>query len=136
MKVVKKVILTIIIAIILVAVIVGSILIYKGHEMYKKALAQISVKDKVEEIKSDENYVTISQLPQFYLDAVVAVEDRRFYDHGAIDPIGIARATWTNIKSFELREGRKYNYTTSCKKHIFYTRKISIKKNSRNIYGI
>ena len=136
MKVVKKVILTIIIAIILVAVIVGSILIYKGHEMYKKALDEISVKDKVEEIKSDENYVTISQLPQFYLDAVVAVEDRRFYDHGAIDPIGIARATWTNIKSFELREGRKYNYTTSCKKYIFYTRKISIKKNSRNIYGI
>lgn len=136
MKVVKKVILTIIIAIILVAVIVGSILIYKGHEMYKKALDEISVKDKVEEIKSDENYVTIDQLPQFYLDAVVAVEDRRFYDHGAIDPIGIARATWTNIKSFELREGRKYNYTTSCKKHIFYTRKISIKKNSRNIYGI
>lgn len=136
MKVVKKVILTIIIAIILVAVIVSSILIYKGHEMYKKALDEISVKDKVEEIKSDENYVTIDQLPQFYLDAVVAVEDRRFYDHGAIDPIGIARATWTNIKSFELREGRKYNYTTSCKKHIFYTRKISIKKNSRNIYGI
>ena len=136
MKVVKKVILTIIIAIILVAVIVGSILIYKGHEMYKKALDEISVKDKVAEIKSDENYVTIDQLPQFYLDAVVAVEDRRFYDHGAIDPIGIARATWTNIKSFELREGRKYNYTTSCKKHIFYTRKISIKKNSRNIYGI
>lgn len=136
MKVVKKVILTIIIVIILVAVVIGSILIYKGHEMYKQALAQISVKDKVEEIKSDENYVTIDQLPQFYLDAVVAVEDRRFYDHGAIDPIGIARATWTNIKSFELREGRKYNYTTSCKKHIFYTRKISIKKNSRNIYGI
>ena len=136
MKVVKKVILTIIIAIILVAVIVGSILIYKGHEMYKKALDEISVKDKVAEIKSDENYVTIDQLPQFYLDAVVAVEDRRFYDHGAIDPIGIARATWTNIKSFELREGRKYNYTTSCKKHIFYTRKISIKKNNRNIYGI
>lgn len=136
MKVVKKVILTVIIAIILVAVIVGSILIYKGHEMYKKALDEISVKDKVEEIKSDENYVTIDQLPQFYLDAVVAVEDRRFYDHGAIDPIGIARATWTNIKSFELREGRKYNYTTSCKKYIFYTRKISIKKNSRNIYGI
>ena len=45
MIVVKKVILTIIIAIILVAVIVGSILIYKGHEMYKKALDEISVKD-------------------------------------------------------------------------------------------
>lgn len=136
MKVVKKVILTIIIVIILVAVVIGSILLYKGHEMYKQALDEISVKDKVEEIKSDENYVTIDQLPQFYLDAVVAVEDRRFYDHGAIDPIGIARATWTNIKSFELREGRKYNYTTSCKKHIFYTRKISTKKNSRNIHGI
>ena len=105
MKVVKKVILIILLIIILSAVIIGGIVIYKGHEIYKQALDEISVKDKVSEIQSDENYVTIDQLPQFYLDAVVAVEDRRFYDHGAIDPIGIARAMWTNIKSFELREG-------------------------------
>ena len=41
-------------------------------------------------------YSMIYNLPEFYLDAVVAVEDRRFYNHGAIDPIALARAikTW------------------------------------------
>ena len=37
--------------------------------------------------------------------AVVATEDRRFYSHGAIDPIGIGRAILTNIQSGETVEG-------------------------------
>lgn len=44
-------------------------------------------------------------LPQDYLDAVVSVEDRRFYDHGAIDLRSIARAIYVNVTNFDLREG-------------------------------
>ena len=54
-------------------------------------------------MQSQKNYTKFEDLPEFYLDAVVAVEDRRFYDHGALDYLGIARAIWTNIKSFKLR---------------------------------
>ena len=136
MKIIKRIFLIIILLILLVALTGISILLNKGYNIYKNAINEMSIKDKVAEIQSNESYTKLEDLPEFYKNAVIAVEDRRFYNHGAIDPIGIARATWTNIKSFELREGRKYNYTTSCKKHIFYTRKISIKKNSRNIYGI
>jgi penicillin-binding protein 1A len=36
-------------------------------------------------------------VPKLLGEAVVATEDRRFYDHGAVDPIGIARAAVSNF---------------------------------------
>jgi penicillin-binding protein 1A len=36
-------------------------------------------------------------LPQNLKYATVAIEDRNFFEHGAIDPAGIARAAWKNI---------------------------------------
>src|SRR5690606_18158785 len=35
-----------------------------------------------------------NEIPQTMKDAMIAVEDRRFYSHPGIDPIGIARAVW------------------------------------------
>jgi membrane peptidoglycan carboxypeptidase len=37
--------------------------------------------------------------------AVVAVEDRRFYDHQGVDPEGVLRAAWTDLRSQEVQEG-------------------------------
>jgi penicillin-binding protein 1A len=37
--------------------------------------------------------------------AVVAVEDRRFYDHYGFDPEGLARAAWTDLRSWHVEEG-------------------------------
>jgi penicillin-binding protein 1A len=41
--------------------------------------------------------ITADHLPQDLARAVVAIEDRRFYGHGGIDPRGIARAAWHNL---------------------------------------
>ncbi len=116
----KKIIIRILLVIILIVAIIAGIITYKGYTIYKNALDEISVADKVSEIQADENYTKIEDMPQFYLDAVVAVEDHRFYDHGAIDPIAIARAVWTNIKSFELREGGS-TITQQLAKNIYFT---------------
>lgn len=116
MKVIKR----IIILIILVVLFAGATLTYQAHTMYKEALDKISVKDKVEELRSQENYVKFEELPEFYVDAVVAVEDRRFYEHGALDYIGIARAIWTNIKSMELKEGGS-SITQQVAKNVYFT---------------
>ena len=40
-----------------------------------------------------------------YINAVISVEDKRYYEHGPIDFIGIARAIFVNLKNGELREG-------------------------------
>lgn len=116
MKVIKR----IITFIILIILIFAGLLTYKGYTLYKEALDKISVKDKVEEIKSQENYTTIDQMPEFYLNAVIAVEDHRFYDHGAIDFISIARAVWINVKSFKLKEGGS-TITQQLAKNIYFT---------------
>jgi penicillin-binding protein 1A len=36
-------------------------------------------------------------LPQDLKDATVAIEDKNFYEHGALDPAGIARAAWKDV---------------------------------------
>src|SRR5207244_5326704 len=35
----------------------------------------------------------------------VAIEDRRFYEHGGLDPTGIARALWVNLRAREFVQG-------------------------------
>ena len=43
----------------------------------------------------------IDQIPQRMKDALLAVEDARFYEHGGVDPISVARAA-VSIASFGL----------------------------------
>lgn len=49
--------------------------------------------------------VKIAELPKHVPQAFVAVEDRRYYGHFGIDPIGIARAAWRNLLAGGVREG-------------------------------
>ena len=116
MKLIKR----IIIFIILIVLFAGGVLTYQGYTMYREALDKISVKDKVAELREQKNYTRFEDLPEFYVDAVVAVEDRRFYEHGPLDYIGIARAIWTNIKSWELREGGS-SITQQVAKNVYFT---------------
>ena len=47
----------------------------------------------------------ISELPRYVPLAVVAIEDRRFYSHFGIDPIGLVRAFYTNYKAGRVVQG-------------------------------
>jgi penicillin-binding protein 1A len=43
--------------------------------------------------------VRIDELPPYVPQAIIAIEDRRFYSHFGVDPIGIARAIYTNWRA-------------------------------------
>ena len=47
----------------------------------------------------------LADMPPYLPAAAVAVEDRRFYDHGALDAIGIARAVWVDLTARRLVQG-------------------------------
>ncbi len=49
--------------------------------------------------------LSLSDVPPDLVNAVVAVEDHRFYDHFGVDPIGIARAFVTNIRAGGIVQG-------------------------------
>jgi 1A family penicillin-binding protein len=50
-------------------------------------------------------FVPLAHIPQTLRDAVIATEDKRFYYHWGIDPIGIARATVQNYRRGRVVEG-------------------------------
>ena len=71
----------------------------KGYSMYRNALDQMSLADKVESIQNKEHYTTFEELPEVYVNAVVSVEDHRFYRHSGIDLIAIGRSVFNDIRA-------------------------------------
>ena len=49
--------------------------------------------------------VQASDIPEVLKQAVVSVEDKRFYSHGGIDPIGALRALWADLRGREVVQG-------------------------------
>ncbi len=49
--------------------------------------------------------ITFDQMPPLLVNAIVATEDRRFYEHSGVDFRSIARALWRDIRSMEYAEG-------------------------------
>ncbi len=92
-------------AILLLIILFCSIIFLIGHSYYTKALKEKPLITRVEEITSKENFIKFENMSSYYRNAVISVEDHRFYDHGPVDFISIGRAIFTNIKNKEFREG-------------------------------
>lgn len=76
-----------------------------GYGAYRDAIAAHPLAEAVAEIEQRSDYTPLEQVPQIYLNAVVATEDHRFYKHHGFDVIGTGRAITRNILSGELEEG-------------------------------
>ena len=101
MKWLKRIVLT---AVMLLALGAAAV-IWQGYQMYSDALAEKPLTEAVEEIQSQSQYTSLSKLPDMYLDAVVAVEDHRFWKHHGFDIIAIGRAVKNNVVAGSLQEG-------------------------------
>lgn len=64
--------------------------------------------------------IPLKALPPYLPKAFVAIEDRRFYHHFGLDPIGLARAAVTNILHRGVREGGS-TLTQQLAKNLFLT---------------
>ena len=101
MKILKKLFSFIFLIILIIITIIG----YKGYKMYKEAITKTPIENKIKEIKNIENYTELNNISQDLIDAVIAVEDHRFYVHKGIDLISTTKAIFTNIKQKELVTG-------------------------------
>ncbi len=71
--------------------------------------------------------VRLEQLPPYLPNAVIAIEDRRFRSHFGIDPIGLARALYTNIATGRLVQGGS-TLTQQLAKNLFLEQDRTIKR--------
>lgn len=76
-----------------------------GWVKYEAVTRKCPLDDAISQIKEKENYTNIDDISLTFINAMVAVEDRRFYKHNGVDVIGIARAFAKNVKDKTLSEG-------------------------------
>ncbi len=95
----------------------GGILYYFSQDLPPLDSAGTYVPSQATRIYSDKNeiigqyfiekrvFVPIKEMPKHLIQAILAVEDARFYEHRGFDPIRIVRAFFKNIESGQLRQG-------------------------------
>lgn len=73
------------------------------------------------------NSLSIEDVPTHMIDAVLSIEDRRFYHHFGIDPIGLARAVYVNLRSSDRTQGGS-TITQQLAKNLFLTQDKTYKR--------
>jgi membrane peptidoglycan carboxypeptidase len=81
------------------------ILVTAGYVQYRIVIKETPLIEAISKVQASENYVVLKDIDPFFLQAVVAVEDRRFYNRQGLDIRAIGRAVWTNVRNFEFLEG-------------------------------
>ncbi|MBQ9298462.1 MAG: transglycosylase domain-containing protein [Clostridia bacterium] len=94
-----------IIVIVLVLLCAIGYIIYEGYSMYQNAISMVDIEEKVNNLRSLDNYTKIDDVTKMYKDAVVAIEDHRFYEHPGFDFIATVRAILANIADKEFSQG-------------------------------
>ena len=123
----------IILIIILIVTSVVLLLVGNGYNMYKEALEENSLSEKISKIKSKENYTKIEEVPEIYKNAVISVEDHRFYKHNGIDIIAISRAAINDIKAMKFIEGGS-TITQQLSKNIYFTQEKKITRKIAEVF--
>ena len=73
-------------------------------------------------------------MPQIYKDAVISVEDHRFYEHNGIDIIAIARAIFNDIRTLSFAEGGS-TITQQLAKNIYFTQEKKITRKIAEVFA-
>lgn len=117
-----------------IAVIICSVFGLKGYKMYRNAVEKKPMAEMVDSIRQMDNFIKYDQLPQFYIDAVITVEDHRFKSHNGIDIIAISRALWKDITTLSLAEGGS-TITQQLAKNLYFTQEKKLERKFAEVFA-
>lgn len=129
MKFLKKIFSLVFLIILIIITFIG----YKGYKMYKEAINETPINEKIEEIKKQENYTTLDNISKDVINAVIAVEDHRFYEHKGIDLISTTKALFTNLKQKELVTGGS-SITQQLAKNMYFSQEKQFSRKFAEIF--
>lgn len=74
------------------------------------------------DVREEREIVPLDELPPQLVNAIIAVEDKRYFGHLGLSPRGIARALWANLRAGRTAEGGS-TITQQLVKNLFLTHK-------------
>lgn len=123
----------VLIFLLLIGMSIALLFVNNGYNMYKEAIEKTPIKEKVAEIRVKENYAEFSELPQMYVNAVISVEDKRFYKHNGIDILAIGRAAINDIKAMSYVEGGS-TITQQLAKNMYFTQEKKMERKIAEVF--
>ncbi len=118
---------------IVLLLVAGGIQIKGGYDKYAQALAGKPLEDMINELKSKENYTAYDDVPEIYYEALIAVEDRRFYKHNGFDIIGSCRAIYNDLKAWDFVEGGS-TISQQLAKNLYFPKDDTLKRKIAEIF--
>lgn len=106
----------------------------KGAIMWSAAKAEKPLDALLSELRSADGFVTIDELPEFYINAVISVEDRKFKTHSGINLKSIVRALLYDIKTLSFEQGGS-TITQQLAKNIWFTQEKRIERKFAEVYA-
>lgn len=137
MKVIKKIALWIFrigMGLALAAVIILGYFAVKGAVLYNDAMEENPMEATVELIRQREDFVLVTELPEYYINAVKAVEDRKFDTHCGINILSIGRALLHDIRTLSFEQGGS-TITQQLAKNLFFTQEKRPERKFAEIYA-
>ena len=80
-----------------VILIVSVLVIGRGFFLYRKAIDNVPLQTKVNEMTLKEGYTTIDNISDYVEKFIVTIEDKRFYNHNGIDAFAIMGSAVNNF---------------------------------------
>jgi penicillin-binding protein 1A len=77
-----------------------------------------------------EERLALNEIAPIAREAVVAAEDRRFYEHSGVDPVGVGRAVWRALRSGSVRQGGS-TITQQYVKNVYVGNEASLRRKLR-----
>ncbi len=110
-----------VLALLLLLALAGCIYIgLQGYWMYRGALLDKPLAEAVAAVRAQPDFTPLEELPSLYRQAVVAVEDHRFYSHGGVDFLALARALWNDLRAGGFVQGGS-TITQQLAKNLWFT---------------
>ena len=129
----KKLTFKIIKVMLVILILISSIFIGMSCSIHNTVVDKVTIENKVDDIRNNIDYVQAQDIDETFLNAIVAIEDHRFYKHGAIDMIALARATAVNIKNRDIVEGGS-TITQQLVKNLFLDMDQTIERKIKEIF--
>ena len=91
---------------------------------YKNSLNELSLDDAVQKLKDKQNYTSFEDISKDYIDAVIAIEDHRFYEHKGVDFISLIHSIYVNFRRKSLDYGAS-TITQQLARNLYFTQEKS-----------